>query len=1269
MNASAVSFKRFVSPLIVVWLVVITGLIAAGRANAGVTLEVRVYRFSENGYVFYTPLVTNSTPPAATQGFYVISSPKRPASGSWRLLELSGGNDFQTVTGSESVSGSFSDLMDDITNGFWNLTVTNATSTNSYQFRVNVGTIISNCIPLVQVTSPTGNANHVAKQPLFTWTGPTSWAGTADVFDLWRPDENSNWNYETGASLPGSQTSWPCPVELPDGENYFNVTYRTNSTSFFSASVPTNNVSQSIPGWAVNSYTESFSDVYFNVGQPSSAFDLFLVARYNFENPGSPGTDTSGNGNNNNCSGSSGNNPVYDDASTDSAIGTYARHFYGDSWICLTDGGNAFHNLSNAISQNFSVTAWVKTTSSAGSDSDDADSGMAILYADDFGDSHALPLSITGSKAAFTIRDSNGDPTTVHSTTDVNDGNYHFLAVTRNRTTGLMQIYVDGNLEDSATATTDDLIAGTYFDIASGNYNYTGLLDDLRIYSTNLSAGDVAALFGGPTGITLAEALDTTNLTWTTGGDASWLGQTAISHDGSDAARSGSITNDESTWIETTVVGPGTLSFWWRVSSEQDFDYLEFLIDGDWQDDLSGDSGWLQQTYSISAGSHTLRWNYYKDGSDSDHLDSAFLDQVSFVATQTPVITYQPVDVTNYSGYVVTLLADADSTPEASWQWYKVGSGAIPGATSRFYSPTNSGSALVAGSYYALASNASGSSSTRTALVSYVSATLPPDWSKAFQVQLTGNFDNPRTNYGIATLVDASGNVYSANSLSGTNYFTTNTFVSGPGRFAAGLFKHTASGTALWGNVITNNGNGNSYPQCLAHAPGDGVYMSGVFLGTNQISTNVLQETAGASLYLARFDAAGNVLWVRTFGGTNAAFQSYHQLVSDLDGNVTISALGNNLVSFGSTNVVLNGQRGVLAQYDANGNLRWISQPSGWISYMTSQAGRIYALMGGSDTNYIGGITNVSDRKYALAAINGTNGQALWLQGLGSAANADNPNNVSDVPALAVAGADLFVTGVGLGSGATFGAFTTSWSGPYGQYFARFNTNGTAQLATNFGGTNTWVWAAAADAAGNVYVSGDFDGYSRFGDKLIGGPRLGGIGNNYPSQMYIAKFDRNGNSLWVKQAQSEVSTSFVNVRDLAVTSDGVWSCGFVNYYANFGTNIANRVYGPVTIIGFPFGYIYYWVGGYLAKVSEAGIVTPPLAVTLLSPQSSGANFQFQFQSQSGYSHAVQYRTNLVTGQNWQTYSNVTGDGGVKVIGVPQSLFSPAQQGFIRISTQ
>jgi hypothetical protein len=70
-----------------------------------------------------------------------------------------------------------------------------------------------------------------------------------------------------------------------------------------------------------------------------------------------------------------------------------------------------------------------------------------------------------------------------------------------------------------------------------------------------------------PTPVTLGEAVDNVALSWTTGGDANWVGQTDISYFGGDAAQSGAITDIQSTWLQTTVSGPGSLSFYWAVSS------------------------------------------------------------------------------------------------------------------------------------------------------------------------------------------------------------------------------------------------------------------------------------------------------------------------------------------------------------------------------------------------------------------------------------------------------------------------------------------------------------------------------------------------------------------------------------------------------------------------------------------------------------------------------------------------------------------------------
>ncbi len=138
----------------------------------------------------------------------------------------------------------------------------------------------------------------------------------------------------------------------------------------------------------------------------------------------------------------------------------------------------------------------------------------------------------------------------------------------------------------------------------------------------------------------IAEALDTTGLDWTSGGALAWFKQTTTTHDGVDAAQSGAITHSQESWVETTVTGPGTLRFWWKVSCENspsnNWDYLRFSINGAAHTTIDGETGWEEKEVAIDEGVHTLRWLYRKDNTDTEGEDTAWLDQVSFVVSSGP---------------------------------------------------------------------------------------------------------------------------------------------------------------------------------------------------------------------------------------------------------------------------------------------------------------------------------------------------------------------------------------------------------------------------------------------------------------------------------------------------------------------------------------------------------------------------------------------------------------------------------------------------------
>jgi RHS repeat-associated protein len=123
------------------------------------------------------------------------------------------------------------------------------------------------------------------------------------------------------------------------------------------------------------------------------------------------------------------------------------------------------------------------------------------------------------------------------------------------------------------------------------------------------------------------------DLTFTTGGDADWFLQTEEYYYDNDAAQSGEIDDDESTWLQTTVEGRGNISFWWKTSCDES-DEVIFYIDGSWKGERDGTGDWRQVTKSITTtGTHTLRWLYRKDASGSVGSDCAWVDCVVWTGT------------------------------------------------------------------------------------------------------------------------------------------------------------------------------------------------------------------------------------------------------------------------------------------------------------------------------------------------------------------------------------------------------------------------------------------------------------------------------------------------------------------------------------------------------------------------------------------------------------------------------------------------------------
>jgi hypothetical protein len=127
---------------------------------------------------------------------------------------------------------------------------------------------------------------------------------------------------------------------------------------------------------------------------------------------------------------------------------------------------------------------------------------------------------------------------------------------------------------------------------------------------------------------------------WTMGGNADWTLVTDNPYEGVYCARSGNINDSQLSEMEVTVsvTGGGNISFYRKVSSENNYDFLRFYIDGSLMEEWDGNVAWGQVSYPVLAGVHTFLWQYYKDSSISSGEDCAWIDYIEFPSPEPPVI-------------------------------------------------------------------------------------------------------------------------------------------------------------------------------------------------------------------------------------------------------------------------------------------------------------------------------------------------------------------------------------------------------------------------------------------------------------------------------------------------------------------------------------------------------------------------------------------------------------------------------------------------------
>ena len=116
---------------------------------------------------------------------------------------------------------------------------------------------------------------------------------------------------------------------------------------------------------------------------------------------------------------------------------------------------------------------------------------------------------------------------------------------------------------------------------------------------------------------------------WQHIGDASWRVVSNEAIEGVYSAKSGLITHSQQSTLQIQMnIDVTQIVFSKKVSSEKNWDYLRFYIDGTQQGAWSGNISWSQESFSISPGQHTFTWTYEKDYSISSGSDCAWIDDI-----------------------------------------------------------------------------------------------------------------------------------------------------------------------------------------------------------------------------------------------------------------------------------------------------------------------------------------------------------------------------------------------------------------------------------------------------------------------------------------------------------------------------------------------------------------------------------------------------------------------------------------------------------------
>lgn len=186
------------------------------------------------------------------------------------------------------------------------------------------------------------------------------------------------------------------------------------------------------------------------------------------------------------------------------------------------------------------------------------------------------------------------------------------------------------------------------------------------------------------------------------------------------------------------------------------------------------------------------------------------------------------------------------------------------------------------------------------------------------------------TSYDLANSVttDASGNVISVGDFYGSSVtFGLTTLTSG-GDADMFIVKYDAGGNVLWANSAGGNLEDRGL-SVSADDSGNIIAVGSFSSATMNFDTITLTNAGVGDIYIVKYNVSGNVLWAKSFGGTS--FDGARSITTDHSGNIFVSGSFNSpTITFGSSTLTNTGNFDFyIAKFDPAGNVLWVRSASG----------------------------------------------------------------------------------------------------------------------------------------------------------------------------------------------------------------------------------------------------------------------------------------------------------------------------------------------------